>query len=211
MSVATFTKSGNKATSVVKLDKSIFGVELKNHELLKEVYLAELANARTNLAKTKKRGEVRGGGSKPWRQKGTGRARFGSSRNPIWEGGGVAFGPTGYENYSRKVNAKAKKLALRQALSSANREGNVVVIESINFSDSKTKSAAALIAKLPVKGKTLIVAAKDQLELMLPLRNLKNVNYLASDQLSAAAVLNASTIIFTNAGLEQLTDRLGDK
>jgi large subunit ribosomal protein L4 len=104
MAVATYTKSGTKATTAVTLDKKIFSVEIKNHELLKQAYLAYLANGRINSAKTKKRGEIRGGGAKPWRQKGTGRARFGSSRNPIWTGGGVAFGPTGQENYSIKLN-----------------------------------------------------------------------------------------------------------
>src|SRR4051812_38849127 len=104
MAVATYTKAGAKAATPAKLDKSVFAAEIKNHDLLKQAYLAYLANGRENFAVTKSRGEVRGGGAKPWRQKGTGRARFGSSRNPIWKGGGVAFGPTGNENYSRKLS-----------------------------------------------------------------------------------------------------------
>jgi large subunit ribosomal protein L4 len=95
MATPTYSKTGNKATAAVKLDKAIFEVEIKNHELLKQAYLTYLANDRGNLAVTKTRGLVRGGGRKPWQQKGTGRARFGSSRNPIWRGGGIAFGPTG--------------------------------------------------------------------------------------------------------------------
>src|SRR5690554_5322771 len=98
MSVATYTKSGTKATTPAKLDKSVFGVETNNHELLKLAYTAYLANGRDNLAVTKTRTQVNGGGRKPWRQKGTGRARTGSSRNPIWRGGGIVFGPTGEEN-----------------------------------------------------------------------------------------------------------------
>ncbi|MGH7238265.1 MAG: 50S ribosomal protein L4, partial [Candidatus Saccharimonadales bacterium] len=89
MPISTFTKSGAKAVTPAKLDKAIFGVEVRNHELLKSAYDAYLANGRSNLATTKTRGQVRGGGKKPWRQKGTGRARFGSSRNPIWRGGGI--------------------------------------------------------------------------------------------------------------------------
>src|SRR5215813_45594 len=116
MAVPTFTKSGTKATSAAKLDKTVFGVMPKNHELLKLAYTAYLANGRDNLAVTKKRGEVSGGGKKPWKQKGTGRARFGSSRNPIWRGGGIAFGPTGDDNYTVRVSVKAKRLAVRQAL-----------------------------------------------------------------------------------------------
>ena len=93
MAVATYTKAGAKASTPAKLDKTVFGVDAKNHQLLKDAYLAYLAGGRDNNAVTKKRGEVRGGGRKPWRQKGTGNARFGSSRNPIWRGGGVALCP----------------------------------------------------------------------------------------------------------------------
>src|SRR6476646_11135064 len=102
MAVATYTKSGTKAATPAKLDKAVFGLEVKNHQLLKDAYLTYLANGRDNNAIAKKRGEVSGGGRKPWRQKGTGNARFGSSRNPIWTGGGVAFGPTGNENYVKQ-------------------------------------------------------------------------------------------------------------
>ncbi len=104
----TYTASGTKATTAVKLDKEIFGVEVTNHQLLKDVYTAYLSNGRLNLAVTKTRGLVSGGGKKPWKQKGTGRARFGSSRVPIWRGGGITFGPTGLENYKKHVTTKAK-------------------------------------------------------------------------------------------------------
>src|SRR5580698_5407729 len=98
MAVPTFTASGAKATSPAKLDKVVFGVEIKNHDLLKQSYLAYLGNGRENIAVVKTRGQVRGSTIKPWRQKGTGRARFGSRYNPIWRGGGIVFGPTGNEN-----------------------------------------------------------------------------------------------------------------
>jgi large subunit ribosomal protein L4 len=119
MAVITYTKSGNKATTPAKLDKKIFGVKPTSHELLKSAYVAYLANGRGNLAQAQTRGEVRGGGRKPWKQKGTGRARFGSTRNPIWRGGGITFGPTGSENYSHKLHTTAKRQAIRQALSVA--------------------------------------------------------------------------------------------
>ena len=99
-----------------KLPSSVFAVQVPNHELLKLAYDAYLANSRLASATTKQRGEVRGGGKKPWRQKGTGRARFGSSRNPIWRGGGIVFGPRGNENYTKKISKTSKKVALRQAL-----------------------------------------------------------------------------------------------
>ncbi len=97
-----------------------------------------LSNARENLAVTKTRGMVRGGGKKPWKQKGTGRARFGSSRVPIWRGGGITFGPTGEENYSKQMNVKAKRLAIRQALSLASDAGKVVIIEDLTSKEGKT-------------------------------------------------------------------------
>src|SRR5271154_4341636 len=131
MAVATFTTAGAKATTAAKLDKAVFGVEITNHELLKAAYVAYLANGRGNNAVTKTRGLVSGGGKKPWRQKGTGRARFGSSRNPIWRGGGITFGPTGEENYTKQLNVKAKRLAIRQALSLSSASNKVVVIEDI--------------------------------------------------------------------------------
>ena len=106
MSTPTFTKSGNKATTSAKLNKDIFDVEVKSHSLLKQAYIAYQANGRKNLAKTLKRGEVSGGGKKPWKQKGTGRARFGSIRVPIWRGGGIVFGPLGKENYSKTLTVK---------------------------------------------------------------------------------------------------------
>src|SRR5581483_5813584 len=139
MAVDTYTKAGVKATTPAKLDKAVFGLEVKNHQLLKDAYLAYLAAGRTAQAKTKRRGEVQGGGKKPWRQKGTGRARFGSSRNPIWRGGGVAFGPTGNQNFTRSLNVKAKRQALRQALSLAAQENRVKVIDQFASGDGKLK------------------------------------------------------------------------
>src|SRR5580658_7425804 len=130
MNAATFTKTGTKATTAATLDKSVFGLETIQHDLLKQAYVIYLANGRQNLAVTKTRGMVSGGGKKPWKQKGTGRARFGSSRVPIWRGGGVAFGPTGQENYARTMPLTAKRTALRQALSQAAQEKRVIILET---------------------------------------------------------------------------------
>ena len=135
-SVPTYTASGTKATTAAKLDAKVFGVTPESHELLKQAYDAYLANGRLNLAVTKTRGLVSGGGKKPWKQKGTGRARFGSSRVPIWRGGGITFGPTGEENYSKQLNTKAKRLAIRQALSLASTAGKISVIEDIVVKDA---------------------------------------------------------------------------
>ena len=123
--MATATKPA-KAT----LSKDVFAVDVPNHELVKLAYDAFLANNRTASATTLQRGEVRGGGKKPWRQKGTGRARFGSSRNPIWRGGGVVFGPRGNENYKLKLSKTSKRVALRQALTLANEAKKIHVIDA---------------------------------------------------------------------------------
>src|SRR5664280_1887314 len=129
MAVATFTAAGSKASTPAKLSKEIFDVEVKNHQLLKQAYETYLANGRDNLAVTKKRGEVRGGGKKPWKQKGTGRARFGSIRSPLWGGGGVVFGPKP-RDYSKKINAKVKALAFGRALFDRAVAGDIDVIEN---------------------------------------------------------------------------------
>src|SRR2546430_4255480 len=164
MAVPTYTATGATATTPAKLDNAVFGVEVENHQLIRQAYDAYLANGRDNLAQTKTRGLVSGGGKKPWKQKGTGRARFGSTRNPIWRGGGIAFGPTGEENYTIKVNVVAKRKALRQALSLAAAEGRIKVIESFASSDGKVSAASKLLGKIEATGSVLVVLeAKDEL------------------------------------------------
>ena len=156
MSVATYTKAGTKATVAAKLDKSIFGLEVKNHELLKQTYVAYVSNGRNSHATTKTRGLISGGGRKPWKQKGTGRARFGSSRNPIWRGGGIVFGPTGGENHTKKVPTTAKRTALRQALSMAANENHIIVIEDFANKDAKVSATAAFLNKIGAQGNILL-------------------------------------------------------
>lgn len=209
MTVATYTKAGAKATTPAKLDKAVFGLDVKDHQLLKEAYLAYLANGRSNSAVTKKRGQVSGGGRKPWRQKGTGNARFGSSRNPIWRGGGVAFGPTGNENYKRKLNTTSKRQADRQALSLAAKEDRVVVIESFAIADAKTKSAAKLLNKLGAKGKTMVVVADKETKIVRATRNLGDVSLVRANYLNVYDISNANLLIFDNAALEAVTGWLG--
>lgn len=205
MAVQTFTKSGTKATTPAKLDKAVFGVEVKNHDLLKEAYVAYLANSRINLAVAKKRGEVRGGGRKPWKQKGTGRARFGSSRNPIWTGGGVAFGPTGNENYRKAMNVKAKRQAIRQALSL--KADNVIVIEDVKA--AKTNELAKLLAKIGADKNVLLVVENKTSELTLSSRNLPAVKLVAAKYVNVFDVLNADRIVFTSSALNVVSDWLG--
>jgi|SRR5665213_3309666 len=208
MAVPTFTKSGTKAATAVTLDKKVFGLEVKNHDLLKQAYVAYLANGRINLAKTLKRGQVSGGGIKPWRQKGTGRARFGSSRNPIWTGGGVAFGPTGEENYSKKLNTAAKRTAIRQALSLANKEGRISVIEAFDPAGSKTKAAASLLTKLSATGRTLLIIEDKNSAAGLSTRNLQNVKATQANYVNVFDAMNAENIVITKPALTVLSNWL---
>lgn len=208
MAVATFTKSGSKAATPAKLDKAIFGVEVTNHELLKQAYVTYLANGRENLAVTKTRGLVSGGGRKPWKQKGTGRARFGSSRNPIWRGGGIAFGPTGEENYSKKLSVNAKRLAIRQALSLASDGGKLIVIESFDLK-GKTQEAAALFEKLGATKSTLVVLANKTDTALRATNNLSNVKLVQAQYVNVFDVLNADSIVIASDALEILSKWLG--
>lgn len=209
MAIATYTKAGAKATAPAKLDMTVFGVAPDNHDLLKTAYTAYLANGRTNNAITLKRGEVSGGGKKPWKQKGTGRARFGSTRNPIWRGGGIAFGPSGEENYSKSINIKAKRLAIRQALSLAADESKVIVLEDFVAKDGKTSVAAGLLAKVGATRKILLVVDNKTPELTRATDNLGDVKLVQAKYLNVFDVMNADSIVVTNAALTVVSEWLG--
>ena len=186
-----------------KLNKDIFNLEVENHELLKLTYDAYLANSRSSHAKTLKRGEVSGGGKKPWKQKGTGRARFGSTRNPIWRHGGVAFGRTGEENFTKKVSKSAKKLAIRQALSLKNAEKAVLVLDPKYKLTGKTKDGAKILKYLKLEDKfVLAVVAEKTPEILCSTNNLENVKLVRATYLNTFDILNADAIIFGQKALE---------
>lgn len=204
-SATTFTKSGSKATTTAKLDKSVFDVLPKDHTLLQQAYVAYMANGRENFALTKTRGLVSGGGKKPWKQKGTGRARFGSSRVPIWRGGGIVFGPTGQENYSKKINLKAKRLAIRQALSVSTAANKLVVIEDISSTDGKTSELAKLLTKIGANRRTLIAVEHKTDELVRACRNLKDTQIVQAQYLNVFDILNADCVVLTTTALDVVT------
>lgn len=213
MAVDTYTKTGSKASSAATLPKEVFGVSVENHELLKLAYNTYLNNARTNNATTKLRGEVSGGGKKPWRQKGTGRARAGSIRSPLWRGGGVTFGPTGAENYKTKLSVTAKRTAIKQALSLASKEGNVSVIEAFDVKDGKTKDAAALLKKVGAERRTLVVVADKSDNAVRSTNNLENVKLVGATFLNVFDVMNADSIVIEKPALDVIKNWLvgGDK
>jgi large subunit ribosomal protein L4 len=198
-----------KTTSTTTLPKSVFAVEIPNHELLKLAYDAYLANGRGNYAKTLKRGEVSGGGKKPWKQKGTGRARFGSSRNPIWRKGGVAFGPTGNENHSKTVPVKAKRVALRQALTLAAQAKEVVVISDIKTT-GKTAEIVKWLADQKVEGKNIVIVVDTKpTELIRATKNLQNVQLVQATYLNVFTILNADKLMMTKAAVKAVEGWLG--
>lgn len=199
----------NSTPAKATLPKSVFAVEVPNHQLLKLAYDAFLANGRQASATTLQRGEVRGGGKKPWKQKGTGRARFGSSRNPIWRGGGIVFGPRGNENYKLKVSKTSKQVALRQALTLANQA------KKITISDIKTTGKTAEIAKFftdqkfHTDAKVLIVVDEKTPELMRATNNLENALLVRANYLSVYYILNADNIVITPAAVKAVEAWLG--
>jgi large subunit ribosomal protein L4 len=195
-----------------KLNKQIFGVEVKNHELLKLAYESYLAEKRQVGAKTLRRGEVRGGGKKPWRQKGTGRARFGSSRNPIWRGGGVVFGPLGNENYTKKVTKNSKRVALRQALTLANQAKKIIIDEAKLTGKTKDAVKALKDKKLDQKRRILYVVSAKTPEILRSTNNLPNVEVLSAKYLTVYHILSADAIVITLSALAVITEWLkGDK
>ncbi|MDR2063220.1 MAG: 50S ribosomal protein L4 [Candidatus Nomurabacteria bacterium] len=204
----------------VKLNKDIFGLEVKNHELLKLAYTAYLANSRSAAAKTLKRGEVRGGGKKPWRQKGTGRARFGSTRNPIWRHGGVAFGPTGEQNFKIKLTKNMKRGAVVQALSLANQAKKIFIGADFAPAEGKVKETFAYRDDLvktagykPLqRGCRVLLVVPEKSDLILrATRNIPELKVVRPTYLNVFDILNADAVVITKSALPLIEEWLGVK
>lgn len=200
--MAETTKPAAKTT----LPKEIFAVEVTNHELLKLAYDSFLANNRLASATTKQRGEVRGGGKKPWKQKGTGRARFGSSRNPIWRGGGIVFGPRGNENYTKRLSTTSKRVALKQALTLAEQAGKIVLKDV--KTTGKTAEVVKFLADNKLDRKVLIVVDEKTPELIRATSNIENVMLVRSTYLSVYYILNADKIVIAPKAIETIKNWL---
>lgn len=181
-------------TKKTALPSEVFAVEVPSHDLLKLAYDSYLANNRLASATTKQRGEVRGGGKKPWKQKGTGRARFGSSRNPIWRGGGIVFGPRGNENYTKKLSKTSKRVAVKQALTLAN-QAKKVVIDDIKTT-GKTAEIAKYLVDKKLERKVLVVAEKTP-ELIRATSNVQQIKLVSPMYLNVFDILNADHIVIS--------------
>jgi large subunit ribosomal protein L4 len=202
MSKAKVLDQAGKVTSERELPEEFFGGEI-NVPLMHQVVTAQLAAARSGTASTKKRSEVRGGGTKPWRQKGTGRARHGSIRSPMWVGGGVVFGPRP-RDHSFPVNKKMRAAALRSALADKAKEGRVWILGP--FTETKTKAAAACLEEAGIEGRVLVVLdPEDESALAVDraFRNLDKVAFTLYGALAAYDVLVADAVIFTQSALDR--------
>jgi len=172
-----------------------------------DVVVAHMANQRMGTACAKTVGEVAGSNKKPWRQKGTGRARAGSVRSPLWAGGGVVFGPRP-RDFAKKVNAKTRQLALRKALSERVRSGDVVIVDDLKLSSAKTKNFVSVLAALEIEGSVLIVSAAMDKNLSLATRNIPNLVLATSQDVNTYQLLLPKKIVFTRSAFEQLEARL---
>lgn len=205
MKAPFYNKSGEK-TKEGLLPKELFDQPAKP-ELIHQVVVAQQANQRVATASTKDRSEVSGGGRKPWRQKGTGRARHGSIRSPIWVGGGVTFGPNNQRNYKQKVNQAMARKALLGVLSAKAKDGQVVLMEDLKLKEIKTKLVAETVNKLPLNGRSLIVVGLAEKEVRRAGRNIDQVGIIPADQLTALKAISCRHLILSQSGLNELKAR----
>lgn len=194
--------SGEK-TGEILLNKEVFGITDKNEQAIHDAVVTQTANARQMTAKTKKRHEVAGGGKKPWRQKGTGRARAGSSRSPLWVGGGKVFGPDGNQNYTVSQNKKAHMLALKTVLSQKAVKG-LIVVDSLALKSISTKAFAKDLTALKVEGKTLVIVPEKNDKLVKSAQNITSVTLRAVNDISVYDVLDATNLIISKEDVKTL-------
>ena len=200
--VAVYNMEG-KEVDKIELNDSIFGVEINEH-LVHMAVLQQLANKRQGTQKAKTRSEVRGGGRKPWRQKGTGHARQGSTRSPQWTGGGVVFAPVP-RDYSFKMNKREKRAALKSALTSRVEENKFIVIDEINFEEAKTKNFANILKNLDVS-KALVVLEDDNKNAELSARNIADVKTAKTNTINVYDILKYNTVITTKAVVAKIEE-----
>jgi len=202
MKTIVYNFEGKKVKDI-ELSKNVFDVPL-NADLLHEVYVSMDSNQRISIAHTKGRGEVSGSGKKPWKQKGTGRARVGSVRSPIWRGGGIVFGPKKDRNFKKKINKKANTKAILMALSEKLRSEKLIVVDRIEAANKKTKDIANGLSALKIKGSILINLAQSEKENYLYMRNIKTLKCIPVDNLNVLDILNHKSLILSEESVKYL-------
>ena len=198
--------TSGKKVSDTELSASVFGIEPNMHAM-HEVVRAQRAARRAGTHSTLTRGQVRGGGKKPWRQKGTGRARQGTIRAPQWAGGGTVFGPHP-RSYAFKVPSKVVKLAMRSALSAKAADGELVVVDAFSFEKPCTKEAAAILKSLDLNGRITLVIADDDINTYLSFRNIPAVRVLAASEANTYDFIDNKALVFTSAALSRTEEVL---
>lgn len=187
------------------LPKEIFDVPM-NSDLLHQVVVSQMANRRVAISHTKDRSEVRGGGAKPWRQKGTGRARHGSRRSPIWIGGGVTHGPTNEKKFKKKLPKNVKRKALFIALSEKSRSNLITVVDSFDINEIKTKKAIEMLNNLGIKESCLIVLPKIDNNMILSTRNIPKVNVIQAKDINCLDILSSKHLLIDKEGLKVIEE-----
>ncbi|AEP00377.1 50S ribosomal protein L4 [Weizmannia coagulans] len=204
--VALYNQNGSQVGEV-ELNDAVFGIEPNEHVLF-EAIIMQRASLRQGTHKVKGRSEVRGGGRKPWRQKGTGRARQGSIRAPQWRGGGTVFGPVP-RSYSYKLPKKVRRLAIKSALSSKVRENNILVLDALNFDAPKTKDFIAVLKNLSVDKKALVVTDGLNENVVLSARNIPGITVVEATGVNVLDVVNHDQLIMTKSAVEKVGEVLG--
>jgi large subunit ribosomal protein L4 len=201
--VALYNIAGEQVGEM-ELKDEVFGLEV-NEALLHEVVTMQLANRRQGTQSTKTRGEVRGGGRKPWRQKGTGRARAGSIRSPLWPGGGIIFGPKP-RSFNYSMPKKKRRLAIKTALSSKVQSGEIIVLEGLEFASPKTKEMAAILNNLNATRKALIVIPENNENIYKSARNIEGVNTVAAQNINVYDILAHDKLVITKEAVEKVEE-----
>lgn len=205
MKIDVYNQNGEKAGSAV-LPKEIFEVKL-NADLVHQVAVSLMGNKRQPLAHTKNRAEVRGGGRKPWRQKGTGRARHGSNRSPIWRGGGITFGPRNEKDYTREIPKKMRRKALLMVLSEKAKNNQIIVLDKIESEKGKTRDMAKSLEKLPCKNQTTLIALPNyNKKIYLSVRNIKKTLIDEARNLNVLNLLNHKYLLITKDSIKTIKD-----
>ena len=202
MKIEVYNIEGKKVEDM-EVSDLVFGLS-KNDDLVHQVAVSLAANKRESIAHTKNRGERAGSGRKPWKQKGTGRARVGSVRTPLWKKGGIVFGPRSDRNYKKKINNKMNVKAILSTLSGKARDKEIYIIDKMEVSEKKTKEIVKIMKNLKISGKTLIAFGEKERNLMPVSRNLKNTKNILSDQLNVLDMLNNRNLLISKDSVKQI-------
>lgn len=202
MKISVYNLDG-KEIKKMEISEEVFGLS-KNDDLVHQVAVSMMANKRQVLAHTKTRGERAGSGKKPWKQKGTGRARVGSVRTPVWKKGGIAFGPRSERNFKKKINKKMNARAVAVVLSGKMRENEIYAVDKLEIENKKTKEFAKIFENLKIKGKTLAVFGQKEKDLRIVSRNIKNCENILIEQLNVLDMLNNKYLLISENSIKEL-------